>query len=229
MGNISHLEKEMVKVIVVRTARPRVYTVSAGWWGNRRWQICHRILKFASNKCIQKVRVLLLCSSLPHSNLIITALWKTWDSQGLVGWRTKVASCSCSWLASNSSIAEPTIIYTGTDGDGGNFAETLSSHSSVCSSHPSGWLVLIMYLTPAVWFLLPEGKDTMNSVCSKLQGLEQCKIKPLESLCHISLSTTRLMHSCKETKAKNLGKAIFKHYSNEWSKFRWHSNFVLVL
>lgn len=74
MANISHLEKEMVKVIVVKTASPRVYTVSAGWRGDRRRQICHRILKFALYKCIQKVTVLLLCRSLPHLNLIITAL-----------------------------------------------------------------------------------------------------------------------------------------------------------
>lgn len=139
----------MVKVFVEKTARPRVYTVSAGWRGDRRRQICHRILKFAFYKCIQKVTVLLLCSCLPHLNLIITASSEILDSQVLVGWRSLVASCSRSWLGSRSTIAEPTIIYSGTD-PSGNFAKTVSSHSSVCLFILSFcWLVvLIIYLTP---------------------------------------------------------------------------------
>lgn len=130
LHNSKHQPPQMrnVEVIVVKTARPSVYTVSAGWQGDRRRQICHRILKFAFYKCIQKVTVLLLCRSLPHLNLIITALCKIWDSQGLVGWRSDVASCLCSWLDSWTSIAQ-------------NFGETVSSYSSVCLSHPQVWLV----------------------------------------------------------------------------------------
>lgn len=176
MGNISHLEKEMAKVIVVKTARPRVYSVSAGWWGDRRKQICHRILKFAFYKCIQKVAVLLLCSSLPHLNLIITALCKIWDSQRLIGWMTEVASCSCSWL--NSAFYN-------------NIHENWSQWESCKDSllylflliflsslfNPLVWLVFIIYSAwhTVVWFLSlwKKGHDELLlciSVFSQLWG-----------------------------------------------------------
>lgn len=111
MGNISHLEEEMVKAIVAMSARARVCTVSAGCRGDRRRQICHWILKFAFYKCIQKVTVLLLGCSLTHLNLIITALCKIWDSQGPAGWRAEVATCSFCWLDSSSYTAETAIEY----------------------------------------------------------------------------------------------------------------------
>lgn len=56
-----------------------VYAVSAWWKGDSRRQICHRILKFAFYKCIQKVTILPLCSNHPHLNLITTALHRIWD------------------------------------------------------------------------------------------------------------------------------------------------------
>lgn len=76
MSTISYTENEIAEVIGVKTVRLRVYTVSAGWRGDRQRQISHRIVKFAFYKYIQKVTVLLLCSSLLHLNLIITALCK---------------------------------------------------------------------------------------------------------------------------------------------------------
>lgn len=65
-------------VTMAKTARPCVYTLS----GERRRQICPRYSNlFHFYKCIQKVTILLLCSSFPHFNLIITILCKTWDSE----------------------------------------------------------------------------------------------------------------------------------------------------
>lgn len=178
MGNISHLEKEMVKVIVVKTARQRVCTVSAGWRGDRRRQICHRILKFAFYKCSQKVTVLLLCSSLPHLNLIKTALCKIWDCWGLVGWRPEVASCSCCWLDSNSSIywrhsrASNNIHWHWSQWK--SCKDCLPIHLSVCSSHPLVWLVFIICDTfSLVSFTWKKGCGELLlciSVFSKLWG-----------------------------------------------------------
>lgn len=113
------MKRKWLKVTAVKTARLCVYTVSAGRRGDRRRQICHRILKFAFYKCIQKVTVLLLCSSLPHLNLIITALCKIWDSQRVVVRRTEVAVCLCSWATSSYNLSMAWRLYKiGTDHSG---------------------------------------------------------------------------------------------------------------
>lgn len=85
-------------MIAVKTVRPCVISVCAGRLSDRCRQISHRILKFAFYSCTQKVTALLLCSILPHLNLIITALCKIWDRYGRE-WRF-VLALTPRWLYS---------------------------------------------------------------------------------------------------------------------------------
>lgn len=200
----------MAKVVVVKTARPRVYTVSAGWGGDRLRQPCHRILNFALDRCIQKVTVLLLCSRHPHLNLIMTALCKIWDSERLV-WRTEFASCSSSRLASVSGLGETTIIHTGTD-HSGNFVDHLIPF--IClSAHP-----ILLVWTPVVCLYPPERKGIMNYCkgwdCKQLSVWNQSLIYWLSMLSHIRKLVAAVEDSPVVQKIYILFTANIKHYAD---------------